>query len=454
MLNNVNFTSHLMWNNFKIMKKTIVFFALLLVSNVSFSQNVISLFTKSSGFFTMMEAGKYDSAHLYFDITEQAKITPENLQKLWENVRTNLGATEYIEAIQSKIQGEFFAVTSEGKFERATQNFVLMFNKAEKIVGLYMPKNVSAYSKPFYVDTAMYRESSVYMKSGSHQLAAVITIPKNTANFPMVVLVHGSGPADMDGTVGPNKPLKDIATGLANMGIGSVRYVKRTVIYPAEFGKAFTVKEEVTDDALAAIALAKTVKGANPSQVYLFGHSLGGMLAPRIATMAPELKGIIMAAAPARTLTDIIIEQNKYAVIQAKDTTAATQKLLADAIVAINKSRLTKLGTTVKPDSLILGLPASYWVDLNAYNQVATAQKLQQRIFIIQGGNDFQVADTDFELWKTALAGKTNVALKFYPEINHLLSPQVEKGNVTQYQIPVNVSEQVVKDIASWIKQK
>ena len=125
------------------------------------------------------------------------------------------------------------------------------------------------------------------------RLAAIITTPKGATNFPMVVLVHGSGPSDLDGTVGPNKPLKDIADGLACKGIGSIRYVKRTVVYAAEFGKAFTVKEEVLDDAVAAIALAKTVKGADVKSIYVLGHSLGGMLAPRIATLVPDIKGII-----------------------------------------------------------------------------------------------------------------------------------------------------------------
>ncbi|MES2446161.1 MAG: DUF3887 domain-containing protein [Bacteroidota bacterium] len=435
------------------MKKAFLLFALLFVSTFAFSQNVISLFGKASEFFNYLEAGKFDTAHLYFDETERTKITPENLQKLWTSVKSQLGDVEYIDPIQSKIQGEFYAVTLEGKFDRDVQTFVLMFNKSEKVVGLFMPPKAIGYTKPFYVNTDLYTESSVYLQSPGHQLAAIVTVPKNATNFPIVVLVHGSGPSDMDGTVGPNKPLKDIATGLASQGIGSVRYVKRTVIYPAEFAKAFTVKEEVMDDAVAAVALAKTIKGADVKNIYLFGHSLGGMLAPRIATLAPDLKGMIIAAAPARKLTDIIVEQNKYIVTQAKDTTGQAQKYLDEALKLIEPSRLTKLGTTIKPDSIIIGLPASYWVDLNAYNQVATAKASLKKVLVIQGGNDFQVSETDFNLWKTGLAGKTNATFKFYPEVNHLLSAQLEKGNSSQYQTMVNVAENVVKDIAAWIKQ-
>ncbi|RZJ80965.1 MAG: DUF3887 domain-containing protein [Flavobacterium sp.] len=435
------------------MKKALLLIALLFVSTFAFSQNVISLFGKASEFFNYLEAGKFDTAHLYFDETERAKITPENLQKLWTSVKSQLGDVEFIDPIQSKIQGELYAVTLEGKFDRDVQTFVLMFNKSEKVVGLFMPPKAVGYTKPFYVDTDLYTESSVYLQSPGHQLAAIITVPKNATNFPVVVLVHGSGPSDMDGTVGPNKPLKDIATGLASKGIGSVRYVKRTVIYQAEFSNAFTVKEEVMDDAVAAIALAKTVKGADLKNIYLFGHSLGGMLAPRIATLAPDLKGIIIAAAPARKLTDIIVEQNKYIVAKAKDTTGQAQKYLDEALKTIEGSRITKLSPTLKADSVIIGLPASYWVDLNTYNQVATAKASLKKVLVIQGGHDFQVSETDFNLWKAGLTGKTNATFKFYPEVNHLLSAQLEKGTSSQYQIMVNVAENVVKDIAAWIKQ-
>ncbi len=435
------------------MKKTLLFTALLLISTASYSQNVLRLFSKANQFFIYLAEEKFDDAYQTFDESEKAKLKPENLKSLWGNIIKNLGEPVSLEAIQSKTEGEFYVVTIEGEFEKAKQNFTVVFNKAENVVAFYMPPNKSEYSKPFYVDTDLFVEQSVYLKSGTHQLAAVVTTPKGIANFPMVVLVHGSGPNDMDGTVGPNKPLKDIATGLACKGIGSVRYVKRTVIYAAEFGGAFTVKEEVLDDAVAAIALAKTIKGADLKSIFVFGHSLGGMLAPRIANLAPDLKGIILAAAPARKLTDLIKDQNKYVVQLAKDTTGNLQKVLDKALIEAEKTRITKLGT-MKPDSLILGLPVSYWIDLNNYDQVATAKKLTKRIYIIQGGKDFQVPETDYELWKKGLEGKVGVTFKNYGEINHLLSAQMEKGDVSQYQKLTNVSEQLIKELAIWIKSK
>ncbi|MDQ8003784.1 MAG: DUF3887 domain-containing protein [Pedobacter sp.] len=434
------------------MKKFFLLSAFLLLAITSFSQNIFSLFGKANTFFDLFAAGKFEEAHGYFSEEGKTKVTAENLKQFWTNMEARLGKVKSIDASGSKVQGEYYAVTVSGEFQYDKQDFILLFDKTEKLVGMHLPPKAITYRAPGYADSTLYKEKSTYIEWPGHQLAAVVTTPKDGNSFPIVVLVHGSGPNDMDETIGPNKPFKDIAAGLAVNGIASVRYVKRTVIYPQEFGKAYTVKEEVLDDALQAIALAKTVVGVDLKQIYLLGHSLGGMLAPRIATLAPDLKGIILAAAPARSLPDIIIEQNKYMVSQIKDTSAVMQKNLADAITEIERAKITKLGK-MKPDSILLGLPASYWADLNSYNQVETAKKLKQRIFILQGGYDFQVTETDFNLWKEALSANSNVSFKLYPDFNHLFSQQEEKGNAMQYQRPSNVEQRTIEDLANWIKE-
>jgi hypothetical protein len=183
------------------------------------------------------------------------------------------------------------------------------------------------------------------------------------------------------------------------------------------------------------------------------GHSLGGMLAPRIAALAPDLAGIILAAAPARKLSDVIAEQNKYLYIISGDTTAAMRKQFQEAANEIDRSRLLKLGD-IAPDSVILSAPASYWIDINNYDQLASARRFTKKILVIQGENDFQVSVQDFNIWRAALAANRNASFKLYPDLNHLLSSQKQKGNGMQYRTPANVSPRLIDDISIWIKGK
>lgn len=435
------------------MKKLFLMFTLLLFTFGAFAQGVVALMNRSGDFFDTLTAGKFEAATTFFDPSLQAQVKAEHLQALWDKLNAQMGKYESAEIIQSKTEGEYFVVVVEGKFEKDTQRFVLAFNQAEKMVGFYLqPKAAAtAYTLPAYADTANIKQTEVKIKGTKNDLVGMLTTPKTGSNFPVVILVHGSGPGDMDQSVGAVKPFKDIALGLAAKGIASIRYVKRTLVFPQEYTGAFTVKEEVTNDAVAAINLSKTIPEINKKQIYVFGLSLGSMLAPRIATLAPDIKGIILAAAPARKFTDLIIDQNNYMFGLANDTTQATKERFNKGLAMIETTRLNKLGN-FKPDSLILSLPASYWVDLNTYDQVATAKKLSQRIMIIQGGMDFQVSEADYKIWSTALAKKSNVNLKFYPELNHLLTPQTEKGTADQYKNPANVAETFINDLATWIK--
>jgi fermentation-respiration switch protein FrsA (DUF1100 family) len=68
---------------------------------------------------------------------------------------------------------------------------------------------------------------------GQESRPATLTMLAGIASVPAVVLVHGSGPNDRDGTGGVNKPFKDVATGLASRGIAVLRYDKRTRVHGA-----------------------------------------------------------------------------------------------------------------------------------------------------------------------------------------------------------------------------
>ena len=119
-------------------------------------------------------------------------------------------------------------------------------------------------------------------------------------------------------------------------------------------------------------------------------------------------------------------------------------------IITIRKSGDTKQASSLHPDSLALGLSFEYWKSINSFNQVQVAQKLKQPILVLSGGRDYQVPPTDAAIWKQSLPPTTTCIE--YPQANHLLMDGEGKPGPDEYQKVSNVNQQVVVDIATWIK--
>ncbi len=127
------------------------------------------------------------------------------------------------------------------------------------------------------------------------RLPGTLSLPLGNGPFPAVVLVHGSGPNDRDETIGPNKPFRDLAHGLASRGTAVLRYEKRTKQHPILMSltrSSVTVKEETIDDAVAAVEVLRNHNKIVPNRIFVLGHSLGGMLIPRIAKAEAGIAGL------------------------------------------------------------------------------------------------------------------------------------------------------------------
>jgi hypothetical protein len=63
------------------------------------------------------------------------------------------------------------------------------------------------------------------------------------------------------------------------------------------------------------------------------------------------------------------------------------------------------------------------------------------------------VTREDFEGWKTALAGRDNVQLKWYDNLNHLFAEGEGMATPEEYAKPAHIAQQVIEDIAAWVKE-
>lgn len=323
------------------------------------------------------------------------------------------------------------------------------------IVGLYFSRHeeaVSSWRAPPYADPASFREIEVSIGPKIASLPGTLTLPNGAEKSPAIILVHGSGPQDRDESVGPNRPFRDLAQGLATRGIAVLRYDKRTKVYPASFAglENPTVKQETLDDVASAIELLRERPEIDSAGIIVVGHSLGGALAPRIAEANPSIAKLVILAGAARALPDIIVEQTEYISSMQDPSRRVPAEALARLKDDAAKAKAARLGDK-GPD--ILGAPPSYWADLNVYDPAASAARLTLPLLVLQGGRDYQVTADDYTRFKQALAGRPNARCVWLPQLNHLFIAREARSVPSEYQIPGHVDAEVIDRIAKFARE-
>jgi len=310
------------------------------------------------------------------------------------------------------------------------------------------------YKRPAYADPAKFDEEEVTVGKGLLSLPGTLSVPKGDGPFQALVLVHGSGPNDRDETIGPNKPFRDLAHGLASRGVAVLRYEKRTKqhqIMMALVSSSITVKEETIDDAVAAVETLTGHKRVDAQRVFVLGHSLGGMLVPRIGKAKDAIAGFIIVAGSTRPLEDSVLEQTRYIVSLAGKLTAEEQEKVRELERQVARVKSPDLSPATPKSELPFGAPPGYWLDLRGYEPAKEAKDLRRPMLILQGERDYQTTMEDFANWRKALASRKDVKLASYPRLNHLLMEGEGKSRPEEYARPGNVAAIVVEDIASWI---
>jgi len=302
------------------------------------------------------------------------------------------------------------------------------------------------------------REESVTIGAGTeYELGGTLTIPEGAkAPYPSVVLVHGSGPNDRDETIYDNKPFKDIADYLTSKGIAVLRYDKRTYAHQAKMAVQFmdiTVKEETIDDAILASNLLKSDPRMDKGRVFIIGHSLGGMLAPRIDAEGGDFAGLILMAGSPRTLSEIMLEQITAIV----ETLSGEQKIAGQAQLDGLTSLFSNLDSMSDEEAkglTVSGASGYYFKEMAAHPASDYLKDITKPVLILQGGKDFQVyADKDYVEYQNLLDGKPNATFKLYPELNHLFITSTT-GTAEEYMTAGHIDSEVLGDIAEWILKR
>lgn len=399
--------------------------------------------------------GEFAAIVSTFDPKMRAALPEDKLRGTWAAVQAQTGKLVRQLDPTTETKGDFRIVVIPLEFEQAKADLTVVSNGAGEIVGLNIRPSAPAadFTDAPYVARAAFSEREATVDAGGWPLPATLSMPAGSGPWPGVVLVHGSGPNDRDETIGPNKPFRDLAHGLASKGIAVLRYEKRTRAHAKQVAslRAFTVKEETVDDAVAAALLLGRTPGIDPARVFVLGHSQGAMLAPRIATAgAASIRGLILLAGPARSLEQSIIDQTRY-LAGLDGSVSDEEKSMLAAFEQLAEKAKTIESTDPPLGAGGFSAPASYWVDLRGYHPPTAAKRVSKPMLVLQGERDYQVTMDDFAQWRAALGDRKDVTLKSYPALNHLFIAGTGPSAPPEYMRPGHVAEAVITDVAAWV---
>ncbi|ERH11134.1 MAG: lysophospholipase [halophilic archaeon J07HX64] len=266
-----------------------------------------------------------------------------------------------------------------------------------------------------------------------------------------MVIGHGSGPVDRDGTFGPNRPYKELAWGLASRDVAVLRYDKRTHACEVDLSDA-TIDDVATDDALTALERLRAADRVAGDSVCFVGHSLSGGLAPRIAQRDGALAGVVMLAPGlARPLVDSILDQQRHLL----DIQGVTGEEREQAITEFEERAEQVRSLDIGDDEVVFNLGGrEYFETLAEYDALEAAASLEIPILLGQGGQDYQITvEDDLPLWQDALSGQ-GVEFEVYDDLNHLFQQSEGSRTKTEYYEPAAVlARRVVEDITTFVEE-
>ena len=307
----------------------------------------------------------------------------------------------------------------------------------------------------------MKEEKIIVGENTEYPLNGRLTLPDNLEQpVPAVVFVHGSGSSDMDSNIYAIRPFKDFAEGLAEQGVASIRYDKRSFTHPMKIRKIikdFTAREEAIEDAILASAILRNDPRIDSNKVFIAGLSLGGMLAPRIDAEGGDFAGLIILAGTPRRLEEVMKEQLNNKALKPKG-------LLMRFINWRMSKTLPKLENIynisdeeARNITVFGGMSALYYKDLGKKRVEEYLKDSTKPILVMHGDADFQVStERDFGEYKRILQDHPDATFKLYPGLNHAFMKSVcgeRKSAKEEYSKPQHVESQVIEDAAKWIKQ-
>jgi pimeloyl-ACP methyl ester carboxylesterase len=379
---------------------------------------------------------------------------------------------------EGKISNDF--LTIEGQWRQSVQSLPLTVKRVNTAIEILRPQEPK---KPFpYLEEEVIYEN----KEAKITLTGTLTLPSKEGNFPVVLLITGSGPQDRNETVFGHHPFLVLADYLTRQGIAVLRVDDRGVgRSTGDFSKA--TSEDFASDVLAGIEYLKTRKRKeiNSKKIGLIGHSEGGIIAPMVAVKSPDVAFIVLMAgtgltgeeilylqgaliAKAMGVSEEVIIKNRqfnekiFSILKEEEDSEIAEKILRQMFMAdwekMNEEEKKVIGNPEIYLKVQLQSLLSPWFKFFlTYDPKTTLSKVKCPVLAINGEKDLQVPPKEnLSAIKEALqtGGNENFTIKELLGLNHIFQT-AQTGVPAEYaKIEETISPIALKIISDWILQQ
>ena len=338
-------------------------------------------------------------------LTDQTSA--KDLDLSFESVTSDLGSYVGIESAEESTNTTYHEVTVTLRYEGndgATIRYV--YDDDAKLAGIWFDNTRLAAS---VTKGSRYEEQDIKIGRNPYILDGKLTLPvadtKDTGRDkpPVVILISDRDDSDMDGTIGSagNKPLRDVAHGLALRGIASIRYNKRLNQYPDTAAAGAGIREYLIKDAWMAIDNASYMNTIDTDAVFVMAWGTAAEYLPVIIDQrSRRLHGAIL--------------------VGAKPVKHEDMNYLDEATKVESDAKYFSLKNTTFP------------------------------LMFLQGEKDFETPVKAFERWQSLLTGRVHVSYHLYKQLGHYLFSGGKDPSGKDYDVRDSVNNSCIGDIANW----
>ena len=271
--------------------------------------------------------------------------------------------------------------------------------------------------KPRDPGTSEYTVTYSHIVSDGKRMRTIITTPTKPGKHPGFMFIQGFSPISYDFTLATSKGDVTSIDGPLLHDFAKSNFVTMRVEKPGvgdSEGGPFAEVDYTTelDIYRKALIQLKDHKAVDPSNLFIFGHSMGGSFGPMIACEIP-VKGIAVYGTAGRTWFEYLLDTVRYQGLvgggtfeQADDSVRLAGRIFAlafyeDLTAEQIKKAHPELAPYVDeffPGGLFNQKTLKFWSQLGKINFATYWSKVNAHVYAVRGASDFVTYDADHKL--------------------------------------------------------